>query len=180
MRAQTVQMLEHGLAVFELTEGIDYDDEIEWAGQLPDEGLVLDIACQKRKKRVGLACFGDHALADINSYPVRRLQGGEKISGATSKLQHTSSFPDREFQIEEVFGMKERGARKPVAALGRARIRQMADLLLAGRRSEGRGRIDLEHVPLSFRKHVEASSKPSPTGSDGSVGEGVVGKRVLG
>jgi hypothetical protein len=27
---------------------------------------------------------------------------------------------------------------------------------------------------------MEAGSKPSPTGSDGSVGEDVVGKRVLG
>ena len=86
MRAQTVQMLEHGLAVFELTEGIDYDDEIEWAGQLPDEGLVLDIACQKRKKRVGLACFGDHALADINSYPEEGFRAARR-----SPVPHPSS-----------------------------------------------------------------------------------------
>jgi hypothetical protein len=45
---------------------------------------------------------------------------------------------------------------------------------------KGGGELTLSMCRCDSGKHVEAGSKPSPTGSDGSVCEGVVGKRVLG
>ena len=82
---------------------------------------------------MGFARLGDHAGAEIHTDPERWLERGKEIAGAASELEHTRAFRDEKLQIEEVLVVEERGARKPPAALWRARVGPAADVPLARR-----------------------------------------------
>jgi hypothetical protein len=79
------------------------------------------------------ARLGDHAGAEIHTDPERGLERGQEIAGAASELEHARAFRDEKLQIEEVLVVEERRARKPPAALWRARVGQAADIPLARR-----------------------------------------------
>src|SRR2546425_10898835 len=121
-RAQGVQMLEHGLAIVERAERIRHQDDVEGPGQFSHERAILDIADQECEMRMGLARLLDHGRTEIDANPISRLERGEKLSGAASELEYAGALPDQEFDIEQVLGVKEVGARKPFAAFRRARI----------------------------------------------------------
>src|SRR5258708_7757389 len=126
-------MPEHALAVVERAESDRHQDGIEWSGQFSDEGAILDIAEQKREIGMGLARLGNHALAEIDTHSVRRLESSKQFPGAASELQHSGTVPDQELEIEKVLGVKEGGAGKPFAAARCARIGKAANLLLTQR-----------------------------------------------
>src|SRR5262249_60774046 len=102
-------------------ERVDHDDKVERPRQRAQESGVLDVAQDEGESGMGFARLGDHAGAEIHTDPERGLEGGKKIASAASELEHTRAFRDEKLQIEEVLVVEEHRARKPLAALARAR-----------------------------------------------------------
>src|SRR5262249_22264892 len=122
-----------GLVIVERTEGVDHDDDVKRSAQGSHENGILDVADQEREIGISLARLADHARAEIHAHPERRLERGEEVAGATSELEHAGAFGDEELQIAQILLVEEGGAREPFPALGRARVGEASDVLLARR-----------------------------------------------
>src|SRR6266446_6295347 len=92
-----------------------------------------------------LARLLDHALAEIHTDAERRLERGEQIACAASKLQHPRTLPDLELQVAEILIMKKCVARAPLSLLWRARVGEPKNLLFAPRYRRGRTRLKDSH-----------------------------------
>ena len=128
----TACSLEHGLAVVE-RRARDHHDGIEWSRQGADEGGVLDVADHEGKTGMGRTRPRDHALAEIHPNPERRLERREQVAGAASELEHAGARGDQELQVEQILVVEEGRALEPFPPLGRTRVGEAADLLLARR-----------------------------------------------
>ena len=128
-----MQACEHRLAIVERAQRIDHHDGVERPGQGPQELRILDVADEKGEIGMRLARLADHAGAEIDAHAERRLERGEQVAGAASKLEHAGAFGNEEFQIEQVFMVEEGAAREPLPARGRARVGAAANLPLARR-----------------------------------------------
>ena len=154
-RAQIVQAREHGLAIVERTQRIDHHDGVEWSRQGPQELGILDVADEKGEIGVRLARLADHAGAEIDAHSERRLERGEHVAGAASKLEHASAFRNEKFHVEQILMVEEGAAREPLPARGRARVGAAADLALARRHA---GRI---LVPAGIHRHLTVQDRPA-------------------
>src|SRR5262245_36634246 len=130
-RAQSVQVLEHGLAIVQRAEGVDHYDGIERSRQGADEIGILDVADEERKTGVSLARLFDHAGAEIHADAERRLERGHETAGAAAELEHASAGGNQKLEVAQVLVVEERGMLQPIPAFGRAGVGEPADVLLA-------------------------------------------------
>ena len=134
-----VQVLEHGLAVVERAKRVHHHDDVEGSRQGADEGGVLDVADEERETGMGLARLRNHAGAEIHSDAERWLERGQQVAGAAPELEHAGAFRNQELEIEQILVVEEGAAREPRAALGRARVGEAANGLLARRQFPATG-----------------------------------------
>src|SRR5262245_64126086 len=73
-RAQSMQVLEHGLAIVERAQGVDHHDGVERSRQGADEIGILDVADEERETGMSLARLRDHGGAEIHADAERRLK----------------------------------------------------------------------------------------------------------
>ena len=88
---------------------------------------------QKRQIGMGLARLRDHSCAEIHANAERRLERGQQVAGAAAELEHAGAFRNQKLEIEQILAVEEGAAREPRAALGRARVGEAANGLLARR-----------------------------------------------
>ena len=93
----------------------------------------------EREIGMRLARLRDHAFAEIDADAKRRLERGQQVAGAAAELEDARAFRNEELQIEQVLVVKEGAAREPLAALGRARVGEAANGLLARRQFPATG-----------------------------------------
>src|SRR5215510_9047281 len=148
-RAQSVQVLEHGLAVVERAQSVDHDDGVERSREGSDEIAVLDVADEERKTGVSPARLFDHTGAEIHADAERGFERGQEITGAAAELEHAGARGNQKLEVAQILVVEERGLLQPIPALARAGVGEPADVLFA------RGHCAARPARVRMRDHPD-------------------------
>src|SRR5262249_41176826 len=89
--------------------------------------------CRQSKREIGmrLARLRDHAGTELHADPERWFERGEQVADAASEVERAGALGEEDREMAQTPRGEEGGAREPFPALGRARVGEAADVLLA-------------------------------------------------